>query len=89
MIFPSTITWHPIDELVDLYEQRILLASPKLIDGDANPEGISTGFWQDDEGWIVNGWDMCKDQPTKITLDRKDVTHFAYALGPFSSEEKE
>lgn len=75
--------WFPISELPDKYEQRIMLASPKLVDGDTNPEGVSTGFWQDEEGWIVNGWDMCNDEPVKIVLDYEDVTHFMYVVGPY------
>lgn len=39
--------WRPITELEDLYAQPLLLASPRLVDLDCNPVGISDGFWQD------------------------------------------
>lgn len=39
--------WRPIAELEDLYQQPLLLASPRLVDLDCNQVGISDGFWQD------------------------------------------
>lgn len=77
--------WFPISELHDIHHQPLMLASPKLIDLDFNPDGVSTGYWQDEQGWIVNGWDSNGDEPTKVILDKDDVTHFMYIEGPFSS----
>lgn len=75
--------WFPISELKDKYHQPLMVASKKLIDLDFNPEGISQGYWQDEEGWVVNGWDGCGDVVMKIVLQYEDVTHFMLLEGPY------
>lgn len=79
--------WFPITELTNKYHPKLMIASPKLIDGDSNPEGVSSGYYQDDEGWVVIGWDMNNDEPTKIILAEEDVTHFMYCEGPYEKDE--
>lgn len=98
-IKPSSMNWRPISELTDLYTQPIMIASPKLIDGDSNPLGISDGFFQDDAGeyvgqpgkgaWCYVGFDMCNDEFQNQYLAEEDVTHFLLPNGPWTPEEAE
>ena len=81
--------WKPISELSDLYQQPLMIASPKLIDADRNPLGISEGFWQDDEGWIAVQWCACHDEFHTVTLAKEDVTHFLIPEGPWTAQEVE
>lgn len=79
--------WFPISELKDKYHPKLMIASPELIDGDVNPEGVSIAYFQDDEGWIAVDWDMDNDEPTKVVLKESDVTHFMYCEGPYEKDE--
>jgi hypothetical protein len=81
--------WFPISELTNKYiEAPLLIASPKLVHPDYNPEGISTAHWRDDKGWIANDWDMNNDEHVKIVLTEEDVTHFLYVEGPYKKDDK-
>lgn len=85
--------WRPIAELADLYQQPLWIASPKLIHGDSNPQGIAEAYWQDadwqDLGghvqgeWRTTSFDMCNDEWNTISLARDDVTHFLIPEGPW------
>lgn len=83
--------WKPIAELTDLYQQPLMIASPKLIHGDSNPLGIAEGYWQDEgpeQGeWRTTAFDMCNDEWNTISLAREEVTHFLIPEGPWSAEE--
>ena len=78
------VAWRPISDLVDIYTQPLWIASPDLIDGDANPLGIADGYWQDDEGWKTTRYCMQHDEWHTITLPLEAVTHFMIPIGPFS-----
>ncbi len=81
--------WKPIAELKNRYQQPLMLASPKLIDGDCNIQGIADGYWQDDEGWICAGYDMHNSEYTTLTLAYEDITHFLVPEGPWTAIELE
>jgi hypothetical protein len=84
--------WRPIGDLLDIYQQPLWIASPKLINGDTNPLGISDGYWQDTTGpeegeWRCVGFDMCNDEFQTQVLAKGDVTHFLIPEGPWAGEE--
>lgn len=70
-----------------------MIASPKLIDLDSNPQGISDGYWQDTTGpeegeWHCVGFDMCNDEFQTKVLAKNDVTHFLIPEGPWDETER-
>jgi hypothetical protein len=79
--------WIPIEELRDLYHPNLLLHAPDLMDGAANPDGVSPGYWQDlgmngdkePGAWIAAGYDMCNDCFTTVECN---PTHFMVIEGP-------
>jgi hypothetical protein len=74
--------WFPISELPNKDSSNLMLASPKLVDDDFNPHGVSQGHWEP-LGWVVIGWDCNNDEPVKVVLNEEDVTHFMYVEGPY------
>lgn len=83
------MTWKPIAELADMYQQPLWIASPSLIDLDSNPLGIAEGFWQDDIGWMTTKYDMCQDCWDTVALNKEAVTHFLVPSSPWSPDELE
>lgn len=86
--------WRPIGQLANLYQQPLWIASPSLINLDANPLGIAEGYWQDmtgpEEGvWMTTQYDMCQDCWDTVGLPKDAVTHFLIPEGPWTTEEAE
>lgn len=85
--------WRPISELLDIYQQPLMIASPKLIHGDSNVFGISDAYWQDDPDHVDGGewrcvdFDMCNDEFQTQVLAKADVTHFLIPEGPWTETE--
>lgn len=77
--------WILIEELVDKYEDSLLIAAPELVDGDFNIHGVSRGYYCDELGWIGTGWDSCNDEPTNLPCN---PTHFIRIVGPYPLEEE-
>lgn len=80
--------WKPIALLTDLYQQPLMVASPKLIHGDSNPLGISQAYWQDTEGpgqgeFRCADFDMCNDEYCTRSISFEHVTHFLIPTGPY------